>query len=85
MVGDWNAGFNLYLGNNPEATGRFGIPPEGLYAPVRGRIPARHIPQTGSLEYLRFNPLQAVRLVLARLTFLMNSEHNALICLCSWG
>lgn len=85
MVGDWNAGFNLYLGNNPEATGRFGIPDEVNTHRFSDEFQRDLFYRRAALDYIRSEPLQAGRLVLARLLFLMNSEHKDLIYLYSRG
>jgi len=85
MVGDWNAGFNLYLGNNPEATGRFRIPAEVYTHQFSGEYQRETFYRRTALDYIRSHPLQAAHLVLSRLAYLMNSEHKDLIYLYSKG
>jgi 4-amino-4-deoxy-L-arabinose transferase-like glycosyltransferase len=85
MVGDLNAGFNLYLGNNPEASGRFGIPAEVSTHQFWDEFQRDTFYRRVAIDYIRSNPLRAGRLVLARLAYLMNSEHKDLIYLYSKG
>jgi 4-amino-4-deoxy-L-arabinose transferase-like glycosyltransferase len=85
MVGDWNAGFNLYLGNNPQATGRFRIPEDVYTHPFSDEFERDTFYRKAALRYIQANPLQAGRLILARLAYLMNSEHKDLIYLYSKG
>lgn len=85
MVGDWNAGFNLYLGNNPKATGRFGIPAEVNAHQFSDEFQRDTFYRRTALNYIRSHPLQAAHLVLSRLAYLMNSEHKDLIYLYSKG
>jgi hypothetical protein len=85
MVGDWNAGFNLYLGNNPEATGRFGIPAVVNTHQFSDGFQRDTFYRRAALDYIRSNPLHFGRLILPRLAYLMNSEHKDLIYLYSKG
>lgn len=85
MVGDWNAGFNLYLGNNPEATGRFGIPAEVYTHHFSDEFQRDTFYRRTALNYIRSHPLRAAYLVLPRLMYLMNGEHKDLIYLYSKG
>jgi hypothetical protein len=85
MVGDWNAGFNLYLGNNPKATGRFGIPAEVHTHQIPDEFERDTFYRRAAMDYILANPLQVGRLILARLSYLMNSEHKDLIYLYSKG
>jgi 4-amino-4-deoxy-L-arabinose transferase-like glycosyltransferase len=85
MVGDMNAGFNLYLGNNPQATGRFGIPAEVYTHRFSDEFERDTFYRRAATDYILANPLPAGRLVLARLAYLMNSEHKDLIYLYSKG
>lgn len=82
-VGDWNAGFNLYLGNNPEATGRFGIPAEVYTHQFSDEYQRETYYRRIALAYIRSHPLRAAYLVLPRLMYLMNGEHKDLIYLYS--
>jgi hypothetical protein len=85
MVGDWNVGHNLYMGNNPKANGRFGIPHE-VYAPrFTDEFQRDQFYRQAALNWIRSEPIKAASLVPARLRYLMNSEHKDLILVYSNG
>ncbi|MBI3781707.1 MAG: hypothetical protein HY278_11725 [candidate division NC10 bacterium] len=84
-IGDSNAGFNLYVGNNPEAIGRFVVPTAISTHRFVDEFQRDAFYRRTALEWIFTNPVRFGQLMFLRLGFLMTSEHKDIIFLYSRG
>ncbi len=80
-----NAGVNLWIGNNPGATGGFKVP-EGLnLLEIEDEYRRNALAFRDAIEYVREQPLDALKLIPAKLFFLFSSESTILLHHFGWS
>lgn len=65
-----NSGMNLWIGNNPSATGTYVPPPDEFWLPEFDNIA-----RDQAIQFLKNYPLQAIGLIPNKVWFLFNQEH----------